>query len=113
MKNKILKTISILTIIPVIVIYIKKIRTKNKIRKKILADGETYSKTAKNIANSISKSKFLYKKLIVKVHPDRFFENEKIIANELSSRITKSKKNYDDLLKLEIEVNNFLKKNKL
>ncbi|MBE7695764.1 hypothetical protein [Tenacibaculum finnmarkense] len=108
MKNKLIKIISVATIFPLVISYIKKRKAKNKIRNKILAEGNDFSKTAKNITNSISKSKSLYKKLIVKVHPDRFFKDDKIIANELSSRITKSKKNYDDLIKLEIEVNKFL-----
>lgn len=83
---------------------------KNKLRKKILADGPSnYGEVAENIALSISKSKSLYKELIVKVHPDRFLEDKKEKANELASRITKSKRNFEELSRLKIEVDDFLR----
>jgi len=47
--------------------------------------------------------------LIVKVHPDKFSDSKKERATELSSRITKSKKNYEELYSLKIEVEEFLK----
>lgn len=92
----------------------KKRRAKRILKRKILADNDSnYSDTAKNIAMSISKSKILYKNLIAKVHPDKFFHHKDKIKNEkvaeLASRITKSKRNYDELRKLEIEVEEFLK----
>jgi hypothetical protein len=100
-------------LIPLIYIIYKKRQKRIELRNKVLADGTSnYKDVAKNIALSISKSKIIYKELIVKVHPDNpKFQNEnKEIANELSSRITKSKKNYDELVKLKTEVDNFLNK---
>lgn len=92
----------------------KKRQAKLILKKKILSDSDSnYSDTAKNIAMSISKSKALYKNLIAKVHPDKFFHHKDKIKNEkvaeLASRITKSKRNYDELRKIEIEVTEFLK----
>lgn len=92
----------------------KKRRAKLILKRKILADiDSSYLDTAKNIAMSISKSRVLYKNLIAKVHPDKFFHHKDKIKNEkvaeLASRITKSKRNYDELCKIEIEVDKFLK----
>lgn len=111
MKNRILKILAIITIIPILINFLIKQRKKSKLRKKILAEGESFSETAKNITNSISKSKGLYKNLIVKVHPDKFFGEKKMLANELSAKITKSKKNYNELLDLKIQVDDFLSEN--
>lgn len=108
MKSKFLKIASSIPIISFLITSYNKKREKKELRRRILADGQDYTTTAKNIRNSISKSKVLYKKLIVKVHPDRFLDDRKTIATELCSKITKSKKNYDDLVKLEQEVNSFL-----
>lgn len=69
-----------------------------------------YKSVAQNIALSISKSKDLYKSLIVKVHPDKFIEEKKEEATELSTRITMAKKNYEELTRLKIEVEQFLNK---
>lgn len=88
----------------------KKRKFKRDLKKKVLQDGnKDYKGTVTNIIASITKSKSLYKKLIIQVHPDRFLDDKKIIAEELSSRITKSKKDYSQLCQLEIEVNDFLK----
>ena len=108
MKNRIIKVLSVITIFPILMNIIIKQRKKSKLRKKILSDGESFTETAINITNSIGKSKDLYKKLIVKVHPDRFFGEKKTIANELSAKITKSKKNYKELLELKTQVDDFL-----
>lgn len=62
----------------------------------------------KNIVDSITKSKKLYKSLITKVHPDKFEHKFKLEANNLSARITAAKRNYNKLKKLELEVNDFL-----
>lgn len=75
-----------------------------------MSEGKSFSETAKNITNSISKSKMLYKRLIIKVHPDKFSGDDKFLANDLSSKITKSKKNYNELSRLKIEVDSFLNK---
>jgi hypothetical protein len=112
MKYKIIKVVSIITILPFIIQLIIKQRKKSILRKKVLADGtDDYKGAAKNIANSISKSRELYKELIVKIHPDRFLDERKIIATELSAKITKAKRNYDELNMLKIEVEAFLKNN--
>jgi hypothetical protein len=109
MKIKILKILSIITVLPFIIQTIIKKRKKSILRKKVLADGTNdYTSTAKNIANSISKSRELYKELIVKVHPDRFQDERRILATELSAKITKAKRNYDELSLLKIEVATFL-----
>ena len=112
MKNEILKALTIVTVVPFIVQFFIKQRKKSQLRKRVLLDGiDDYANTAKNIANSISKSRLLYKELIVKIHPDRFLDDRKIIATELSARITKAKRNFDDLEQLKIEVENFLNAN--
>lgn len=109
MKLRALKIVSIILVLPFVFQFIKEKRRKSKIRRTILADGEDFSVTAKNIANSIGKSRDLYKNLITKVHPDRFVDGKKERATELSSKITKSKKNFDELTRLKVEVEDFLK----
>ncbi|WP_291399573.1 hypothetical protein [Daejeonella sp.] len=109
MKSKILKVLSIITVVPFIIQIIISQRKKSNLRKKVLADGTNdYIRTAQNIANSISKSKALYKELIVKVHPDRFTHDKKEEATELAARITKAKRNYDALTLLKKDVEDFL-----
>lgn len=109
MKSKILKVISIITIVPFVIQFIIKQRKKSILRKKVLADGTNdYEGTAKNIANSISKSRSLYKELITKVHPNNFNDDRIELATELSSKITKAKRNYEELIKLKIEVEEFI-----
>ena len=109
-KNLIIASLSAaVLLLPVALILFKKRKAKRDLKRRVLADGNSdYSGTAKNIALSISKSKQLYKDLIVKVHPDRFQDDLKEKATELSAKITKSKRNYDELLSLEIEVKTFL-----
>ena len=109
-KNLIIISISVAVLLfPIVLIAYKKIKAKRHLRRRVLADGNSeYSETAKNIALSISKSKQLYKELIVKVHPDRFQDELKERATDLSARITKAKRNYDELITLEIEVKEFL-----
>ena len=110
--NKWLKLSSIILLIPLLGKSILKCREKRKLRKRVFEDRtEDFESTARNIANSISKSKALYKELIIKIHPDKFLDKEtKLIATELSSRITKSKRNFDELVKLKTEVEMFLEK---
>lgn len=94
---------------PVLFVLYKKRKAKKDLKLRVLADGNSdYSGTARNIALSISKSRQLYKNLIVKVHPDKFQDERKEKATELSSRITKAKRNYDELVGLEIEVKDFI-----
>jgi hypothetical protein len=93
MKIKIIKVVSIITVIPLLIQFFIKQRKKSQLRKRVLQVGsDDYANTAKNIANSISKSRLLYKELIVKIHPDKFPDERKIIATELSARITSQKK---------------------
>ena len=92
---------------------IRRIIKRHKIRKRLLEDGETdINETAKNIAQSISKARGLYKTLIVTVHPDRFEERYREEANELASRITRSKRNYSALMGIKEEVDVFIAKSK-
>ncbi len=111
MKNNII-IISILSatlLIPISIYIYKKRSKKLKLKRKVMADATSdYKGVATNIAMSISKSRELYKELIVKIHPDKFLDERKEIATEISARITKSKKNYDELKKIEIEINEFL-----
>ena len=109
-KNIIIASISVaVLLLSVAFILYKKNKRKRDLKRRVLADGNSdYSGTAKNISLSISKSKQLYKDLIVKVHPDRFQDDRKENATELSARITKAKRNYDELIGLEIEVKEFL-----
>jgi hypothetical protein len=87
-------------------------RKKSELRKKILSEEISYSDTAENITKSISHSNKLYKELITKTHPDLFEKENKLYATELSSKITKNKKNYNELLKLKLEVEDFLQTKK-
>ncbi|MCF8342398.1 MAG: hypothetical protein K9I82_15590 [Chitinophagaceae bacterium] len=90
----------------------KKIK-RHKIRKRLLEDGETdINETAKNIAQSISKARGLYKTLIITVHPDRFEERYREEANELAARITRSKRNYSALMGIKEEVDVFIAKSR-
>jgi len=112
MKIRIIKVLSIITVIPFLIHFSIKKREKSQLRKRVLLEGtDDYSKTAKNIANSISKSRLLYKELIVKIHPDRFLDDKKLRATELSARITNAKRNFDSLEQLKIEVEIFLNEN--
>lgn len=109
-KKIILTTALLMVVVPISVKLIRKRAKRRKLRNKILKDGDGYSVSAKNIVDSISKSKALYKELITSVHPDKFQDIEKKEkATDLASRITKSKKNYNDLVQLKIEVLEFLK----
>jgi hypothetical protein len=83
-------------------------RKRAELRKKILSEELSYNETAENITKSISHSNKLYKELITKIHPDLFEKENKLHATELSSKITKNKKNYNALLKLKLEVEDFL-----
>jgi len=84
---------------------------RRRIRKFMKEDGETdLNETFKNIALSMAKARSLYKKLIARVHPDRFEEQFKEEATELSTRITTFKRNYAELMKIQTEVDSFLEK---
>ena len=94
------------------VLFFVKLLKKNRLRKRVLSEGiSDYKSVAQNIALSISKSKNLYKSLIIKVHPDKFMDEKKEEATVLSTRITIAKKNYEELTKLKTEVEQFLNNN--
>ncbi len=94
----------------IIVYYLRKRYLTRKHLRAFLLDeiDESFDSTTKNIVLNISKSKFLYKELIKQVHPDRFQDNKKEYATELSMKITKAKRNYKELLKLKEEVDVFI-----
>ena len=69
-----------------------------------------YKEIGKNIAYGISsKREELYKRLIVQIHPDRFTDDRKEAATELSQKITEAKHNYSELVEIEKQVTEFLK----
>lgn len=86
---------------------------KKKKRKSISDDLEFDVSSSKKVdtktndlIQDIFKAESLYKKLITKVHPDRFIdEDKKQLAEELSKEITKNKHSYSKLLDLEAQVN--------
>ena len=109
MKNTILFVLLIIVLVLSSIIFFRKRYKRIKLKRRILKDSDDYKLSAKNIIDSISKSKGLYKELITSVHPDKFQEMEKKKkATDLASRITKSKKNYNALVELKIEVSEFL-----
>lgn len=69
-----------------------------------------YSAEGKNIALSITKCKSLHKQLVKAIHPDRFAEAEREIADSLMQKINASKYDYNQLINLKIEVEIFLNK---
>jgi len=110
MKRELIIYVSILALsIPAIMMLYKRRKAKMKLKKSVLSDNDiNYNATAKNIAMSIARSKELYKELIVKVHPDKFLDERKERATELSAKITQAKKNFDELKRIENEVAAFL-----
>lgn len=62
-----------------------------------------------NLMNSIHYSRELYKELSRKCHPDRFVNtSEQEIAEELFQRISRNKRNYEQLMLLKEEAKNKL-----
>lgn len=106
-------TLALLVVAFLAFLAIKTIIKRHKIRKKLMEDGETdINETAKNIAQSISKARGLYKTLIDTVHPDRIEEKYREEANELAARINNSKRNYSALMGIKEEVDVFIAKSK-
>ncbi|MGK0411987.1 MAG: hypothetical protein ACJA1B_000176 [Polaribacter sp.] len=101
-----------MSIVSFVKAFLLKRKKKAELRRKILSEKISYTDTANNITKSIAHSNKLYKELITKVHPDLFEESNKIYATELSSKITKNKKNYNELLKLKVQVERFLQTKK-
>ena len=60
-----------------------------------------------NVVDSIVKARKLYKKLIIKAHPDRNPNNIEL-AKTLSQQITENKYNYAELKKIQHIINNKL-----
>lgn len=63
----------------------------------------TLEDEAFNVVQSISKAKKLYKRLIVKAHPDRHPMNIEL-ATELTQHIDSNRFNYRELLDIECRV---------
>jgi hypothetical protein len=89
---------------------IEKIIKRRKLRKELLKDGTSdFEGVAGNIVNSISKSKKLHKELIGKIHADRFTdETLKFKAGEIATRVNLARRDYAELIKLKVEVDNFI-----
>ncbi len=88
-----------------LIIINKRKRVLQRLKK---TDSLNYKREILNISKSISKSKNLYKQLIVKVHPDKFTGDDNEAATILSQKITSSKRNYNELILLSKEVESFL-----
>jgi hypothetical protein len=109
MINNIKKVLVAATMIPLLVYLLKKRNKKKALRERILADGEAdYRETAKNIAESIAKAKDLYKKLIIKVHPDRFLDQRNEKATAITAQLTQARNDYKELKRIELEIEEFL-----
>ena len=62
-----------------------------------------------NVVNSMFLCEPIYDKLKVKCHPDRFVdENQKSIAENLFQELQKHRHNYEKLLEIEIQINDFI-----
>lgn len=82
----------------IIIRFIKRLRFRKYIKK----DEST------NVVNGIVKAKAIYKRLAIEAHPDRN-PNNRIEAEELMSRISANRYNYESLVLLEKEVKEKLK----
>jgi len=62
-----------------------------------------------NVVNSMFLCNPLYDKLKVKCHPDKYIdENQKFIAENLFQELQKHRYNYDKLLEIELQINEFI-----
>jgi hypothetical protein len=76
-------------------------KKKNKI--------ESSNSEMTNVVNSMFLCEPIYDKLKVKCHPDRFVdENQKSIAENLFQELQKHRYNYEKLLEIEIQINDFI-----
>ena len=75
---------------------------------KVQFTSETNGLSGKDLFENITKSKSLYKDLLIEFHPDKFIldENRKKRAEELSSEIAESKSSYRDLILIVQSVKN-------
>ena len=81
-----------------IVRFLKRLKFKKYIRKD----------ESSNVVNGIAKAKEMYKRLAIVAHPDRNPDHREE-AEDLMSRISANRYNYDALLRLEEEVKDKLK----
>lgn len=58
---------------------------------------------SKNVVDGMAKAKRLYKELTIKAHPDQN-PDKRVIAEDITSRLTSNKHNYIALLKLKSEI---------
>jgi len=95
--------------ITIIVMAIIIIKLKRKLRfMKIQFSNETNGLSGKDLFENITKSKALYKDLLIEFHPDKFIldEGRKKRAEVLSSKIAESKSSYRDLIIIAQSVKN-------
>lgn len=78
---------------------VKRLKWRRKVNKEEKID------EGLNVVAGISRAKVLYKKLIIAAHPDKHPENMEYYQ-ELTDRITANRYNYNELLKIEQELNN-------
>lgn len=108
--KKILSIISKILVVPYI---INKIISRRKLRREILKDGNPdYINTASNIIASMKMAKKLHKELILKVHPDKLQDDsKKDKRDELSAKVNSARRDYNKLVELKDEIDNFLQDN--
>ena len=109
-KNKVILTILKILIIPY---WVYKIIEKRKLSREILKDGNPdYNDTASNIIASMKMAKKLHKELILKVHPDKIQDDsKKDKRDELSAKVNSARRDYNKLVELKDEIDNFLQDN--
>ena len=109
-KNKVTLTIFKILIIPYLVY---KIIERRKLRREILKDGNPdYKNTASNIIASMKMAKKLHKDLILKVHSDKIQDDsKKEKADELAAKVNLARRDYNRLVALEKEIEEFLQDN--
>ena len=108
--KKILSIISKILVVPYI---INKIISRRKLRREILKDGNPdFKNTASNIIASMKMAKKLHKDLILKVHSDKIQDDsKKEKADELAAKVNLARRDYNGLVALEKEIEEFLQDN--
>lgn len=74
-------------------------RLVNRIRHRRL----TKSNESKNVVAGMVKARKLYKDLVIKAHPDKH-PDKCVVAEDITSRLTRCKYDYAELLKLRDEI---------
>jgi predicted Holliday junction resolvase-like endonuclease len=103
--NTLVAILSLVIIFMAIIIF----KLNRKLRfLKVQFSGKTNGLSGKDLFENITKSKTLYKDLLIEFHPDKFIldENRKKRAEELSSQIAESKASYRDLILIAQRVKN-------